>query len=635
MIIYKETIKDFLLDIKNDNLIFKICSALEHKKGIRPSEKEKDSWQSTLINMADELDSIENKNEQFILLEFVIPNHKKRIDVILIGSDNNYDNLAIIELKGWSKIESIENSKLLRPNTSYAFFGLSHPAYEIMDYFKILSDEYSDINQVYKIYPISYLPNYEAPLQNILNRKIYEDITSEVKIYWKTNKQQLIDFFQQKFQKAIDVDKVNFLDRLKYKPSLSLLEHAHSKFEDINLIGSQRTVFETIASIIDINKNTNKKTAFIISGPAGSGKSIIAFKLLLKLIANGYHTRLMIPGIEFREAIKKQFSKMSFTEKISGAYAKSFCDYAIIDEAHKATANGTTKQFYETLLRNNKNVILFLDDLQVINKKGITKKQFIDIATSSTHNFACVQLELEEQFRNAGDATYIDWLKHMIFNEQNNQIMFIPDKFNFTILPGKQFNKQYQEMYELENVRLVSFWTQRWDVTHLINGMPKATVKIADFLYTWNPNNEFLKKVKENNLIPSKELYKLCEKDNFLINKKGFQYIAYFNTIQGSEFDYIFVHIPKLFFLNQNNELDVNFNYLKDEHGNIIEEMRSQLWSLKNINDDKEQKEKQELNKLYWKNRLFICLTRATKGAYVYFEDEKLEKYFRQKVGNN
>lgn len=59
--------------------------------------------------------------------------------------------------------------------------------------------------------------------------------------------------------------------------------------------------------------------------------------------------------------------------------------------------------------------------------------------------------------------------------------------------------------------------------------------------------------------------------------------------------------------------------------------LKCDLW--KKIKDKNELNRKIELNKLYFKNRLFICLTRGTKGAYVYFEDKKLEEYFKNSLG--
>ncbi len=345
-------------------------------------------------------------------------------------------------------------------------------------------------------------------------------------------------------------------------------------------------------------------------------------------------TKLIIPGIEFRESIqeifKNNFNNNTLVEKIYGAYSKLNSNYVIIDEAHKTTANGTCKQFYNELLSSKtNNIIAFIDDLQVINKKGFTKKELIDLAT--LHNFECVDLRLNEQFRNAGDASYVEWLKKWIFSndDENTQEYFVPNIYDFKILDSNKFNFMYKEMYEKHNVRLVSFWTQQWEYKKLDNNNNIIkTVKIGNTNYAWNPNDAWYKKAKsEIGNLPS-EIYNLCFNKNFILDKKGYEYIAYFNTIQGSEFEYIFVHIPKLFYLNDNNELDVDLSQL------IMEEMKTQVWST-NIKDKEEIIRRTKLNKLYFLNRLFICLTRGTKGTYVYIEDQKLRKWLEDKILKN
>lgn len=628
MIIYKENIQKFIEDCLRDDLVFKIRAELKHKKGIIPSKKEEDSWKTTLKSITKELDCIKNKDKQYILLEFVIPNHRKRIDVILVGSDNKHKNMAIIELKGWSEIELVDNSKLLKVNASYGYYGLEHPAYEIWDYYDILKNQYSNINDIFKLYPITYLPNFTSPSTNPLLDKKYDDILNKIDVYSKSSKNELIDFLKQKFKNAVDTKDVNFLNSLEYKPSKSFIEHAKQNFANIELRGSQRNVFDIISTTININKQNNKKTLYIISGAAGSGKSVIAFKLLAKLMSMGEHTTLMIPGIEFRNSLISIFKDNDLSTKIHGAYSKAKCNYAIIDEAHKASSQGTTKQFYNELFKSTNNVIVFLDDMQVINKKGMSKSELIDI--SEKYNYAVIDLRLEEQFRNGGDASYIEWLKKMLYNEEDNgQAIFITNYYEFNVLDEDEFNSTYKKMYETNNVRMVSFWTQTWDIHSLDeNNKIRKTVKVGNSYYAWNPNNQWLSKFKQNNpkfQIP-KEIYSLCEKVNFITQKKGYEYIAYFNTIQGSEFEYIFVHIPKLFFLNEKHEIDVNIEELH------LREMQSQIWSTKNIKNIHEKIQKEKLNKLYFLNRLFVCLTRGTKGTYVYIEDENLKKYFQSKI---
>lgn len=169
---------------------------------------------------------------------------------------------------------------------------------------------------------------------------------------------------------------------------------------------------------------------------------------------------------------------------------------------------------------------------------------------------------------------------------------------------------------------MLSFWTQTWDIDNLDeNDLPNRNVKIGNSYYAWNPNWQWLEKLRINNkeVKISSKLKKLCEEDNFNSIKKGKEYIAYFNTVQGSEFENVFVHIPNLFFWNlEEQKLDVDINKLD------MREMKTQIWSLKNIKNVEELKKREELNKIYFKNRLLVNLTRATKEVYLFVEDENL-----------
>lgn len=318
----------------------------------------------------------------------------------------------------------------------------------------------------------------------------------------------------------------------------------------------------------------------------------------------------------------KNFSQLRTSDFIKGANSRIISDVIIIDEAHKATGQDNAHVFYDRIFRNTKKIVIALiDDYQVINKKGITKDELIDKAIKS--NFNIQKLELTEQFRNGGDASYTNWLKKMIYNEKDNhQEKFVSHFFDFKVLNGDDFNNLYNDMYDKHNIRMVSFWTQTWNINIL-----KPTVKIGDYKYIWNPNWQWLDKYKYNGNHVDKQLFDLCKNKNFNLDKKGKQYIGYFNTIQGYEFEYIFVHIPKLFFLNEKGEIDVDLSQL------AMSEMSSQIWSINNCKKN-QRENKSGLNKHYFLNRLFVNLTRGTKGCSVYIEDDNLKSFFVSKLIN-
>ncbi len=618
MIIYKETIKDFIRDCNNDEIVAMIKKCLLERRGWVASPKEELSW-NTLKTVSKDLEKLEEKDKQFILLEFVIRDSRKRIDVILVGKDKRGNkNLAIIELKGWSKIDLYGETNLLDPHLSYGI--QNHPSTEANDYRYILENMYSQISEEFKLYSYSYLPNYKPTSTNVLHDRRFEDILSLSNAYCRNDVDDFVQELLTKFEREINNKDVEFLNDLSYKPSLTFKEHMERECESIRLLGSQNVAYERFKYFIENLQSKNKRTLFIVSGGAGSGKTIVALKMMIYLRSKGMRSNMIIPGPEFREAIKKMNHKFAAEEFIMGAKYDKKYEYVIIDEAHKATGRDSAYIFYSRILKNiSKVAVTLIDNKQVVNKKGITKDQLKELA--SQNNYDIVEFDLQEQFRNGGDTSYINWLNHMLYNEDNGQELFYTNFYDFDVLDEKVFNQKYKDMYDSHNVRLVSFWTQTWDLNSL-----NPNVVIGSSKYTWNPNWIWLDKYKKNNK-PTKEIINLSTNMNFILDKKGYQYIGYFNTVQGNEFDYIFVHVPRLFYLNKNNQIDVDISQLD------MTEMKSQVWSTKSIKDKKEKEEKIKLNKIYFINRLFVNLTRGTKGTYVYIEDEKLRDYFKKSYG--
>ncbi len=622
MIIYKNSINGFIEDCESDEITSKILFSLKHKRGLNigASLKERESWK-TLKRVSKILADLDNKENQFVLLEFVIRDSFKRIDLMILGKDkNDKKNLAIIELKGWSQIQTYGDTLLLSPNVSYG--PCNHPSDEAYTYYFILTNMYTEIND-FNIVCYSYLPNYQYKTQNVLKEKRFSEIINLCNAYCKNDNDEFKYILKTHFSNDILEQEIDRFDSLEYKPSKSFKEHMKDECNSLKLIGSQNIAYYRFVELMNEFEKQNKKVIFLVSGSAGSGKTIVAFKMMTYLRSLGNKSYLILPGPEFRDAIKKMHVNKTSVDFIRGADSFLKADNLIIDEAHKATGRDAANIFYQRIIDNtNKCIVAFIDNQQVVNKKGISKNELREIAAQKS--WAIVELNLLEQFRNGGDISYIDWLKNILFDVDNEQEFFSNDFFDFRILNEKDFNEKYKYMYEKDNVRMVSFWTQTWNLNSL-----DPNIKIGDSLYSWNPNWKWLEKYKSNGNKTTKQLERLCNTLNFNKDKKGSQYIGYFNTVQGYEFDYVFVHIPKLFYLDENNKINVDINQLD------MSEMKSQIWATKNIKNIEEKTKKENLNKLYFLNRLFVNLTRGTKGAYVYIEDKKLEQYIKSKLLNN
>ncbi len=626
MIIFKSTISRFNKLCKSANhdlLISEIKQNMKNKIGRGVSDSEERSWRVTLVKLSKYFKEVKNSSKQYILLEFKIPFSQKRIDIILLGSSGKKQNLMIIELKGWSESFVTDLPSQVKINSKYVY--ANHPAIEAEEYKFLLTQQFSDINKKFNsIEAVALLPNYIKSNTDALYDKKFDDVMSKIALYHKNNVSDLIKNINTKFNSPTKKILVDYLDKLEYKPTKLFKEILKTHHDDIKLFGSQKTVYEIIINTIDKYYENKDKVLITISGAAGSGKTVIALKVLSYIFTNKKLTaKLQLPGPEFRESVKKTFVKNIFNNMISGSYSKSEQDIIILDEAHKQRGHGSAKQFYNELFNNQKFIIALIDDNQVINKKGYTKKQILNKAEVA--GFKTVELLLKEQFRNNGDATYISWLENWIFDKENNQKIHVNGngKMHFEVLDETTFTNLYKDLYEKENTRIVSFWTQPWNAELDQKGMPKRKIKIGSEYYCWNVNEYWIKALQKFcNLKPSSEFKQKLIKKNFNSDKKGWQYVGYFNTLQGAEFNNIFVHLPKLFFLNEQNKLDVNLEELD------FTDMKTQVW----MKNKKPNPEKVTENKRYFLNRLIVNLTRGTKRCFVYCEDKKLDKWLRAKV---
>ena len=125
----------------------------------------------------------------------------------------------------------------------------------------------------------------------------------------------------------------------------------------------------------------------------------------------------------------------------------------------------------------------------------------------------------------------------------------------------------------------------------------------------------------------NKEVLKLAkDRKLFLLGEPNSRFIAYYNHVQGFEFENIFVYIP---------------NILTFEEGKIIfhrervpENVRAlQLFS-EPISNSKylRGRDPYELNKRFFLNRVKVLMTRGTEATHIYAEDDALNEYICSKI---
>ncbi len=181
----------------------------------------------------------------------------------------------------------------------------------------------------------------------------------------------------------------------------------------------QVIAYDTVLSLVKRGLGSHEKHAVIIQGGPGTGKSVIALKLLADLSDLQKHAEYATGSSAFTQTLRKLVggdSKRFFNYFMSyGATKSGSIDVLIMDEAHrirektgypfKATGNPQV----EDLLNACKVGVFLLDDLQVVRPKEIGRSAFI---REHAERMGCVvhEMKLQTQFRCAGsEPSSVGW----------------------------------------------------------------------------------------------------------------------------------------------------------------------------------------------------------------------------------
>ena len=634
MIIYDSSVKDFIKNSKSPlQLAAIIRKNLLEKFGIKVAENEQRSWTRSLPKIANLL--IQSKNDhRKVLIEFNIPCSKKRVDFIILGKNkNNKPSAWIVELKQWSQVTEVQWNEF-----RVSKYIDSHPSFQAKDYQEIINEQMG-LRKLVDVKASAYLHNMKNK-NNALFKGEYQDILNKAYLYIQNEQKNLKNSI--KFHTIIKNGNkaFSYFKDMKWTPTKKFQDIVKEDFKSIELIGSQKLIYEKIEKFIKKGKHSNKLT-FLISGDPGSGKTIIAFKLLNLLVLElKMNIQMMLPGQELRAAFKKQLYSKALSNNISGSTIWKDFDAAIIDEGHKAIAINKGLINYQRNYEKLKFAIIFIDDDQVINRKGVTKQEVKEIAQKNNHKV--YEYNVEENFRNNGERQLLDWIDTNFYNrkitfgdveyQQENYVNKNQNYKLYSYKNAKDFTNSYFKVRK-ENIstRIVSFWSQSFYIGPADkNGFPKPTLFIGKEGFIWNPNEEWKKTLNDNNVEHFKNYNKEVKRfaknrDLFLTGNPHERFIAYFNHIQGYEFKNIFVYIPKVF-TYENQEIIFHRNRL-------AKEVRiSQTWSLNSTSKGLKNQDPYLLNKKYFLNRLKVMLTRGTSSTHVFAEDKKLNDYINQKI---
>lgn len=618
MIVYNDTKKQFVDDVKNSEIADKILACVRERGLNAGQDKEYISWENSMQFMRNIVDDKDIDDEVRIAIEYNIPLTSKRVDFIIYGSDSNRkDSVVIVELKQWQEAEIVaeDMTYCVRTNVGKVNNIVCHPSYQAYSYARFLRNYSQTItdNDI-AIIPCAYLHNYKPEKRYVLDSPIYREWTEEAPFFIKNQVSEFSSFVKKYVsKKSSNGDLLYFIDNGRIKPTKALQDTLVSMVKgnkEFILLDEQAVIYDMCLKTMAQCKKDGKKRTIIIEGGAGTGKSVLAVNLLMEFISQSlnasYVTKNSAPRNAFLEILTHSDAKQIVDIKslfrspfnLSNLSANLY-DCLIIDEAHRLVKKMYGDWNGENQVKECINAsllsIFMLDEDQAITTKDIGSVAEIEewckkLGSRVIHT---EETKLVSQFRCNGSDAYIQFLDNLLQrNEEQVSVDLTELNYDFKIFdtPQEMHDALYQKNLIDNKSRMVAGYCYDWNVK---NNRGDWDIVIGTFKAKWN--------LKDDSI--------------WAINPNSFEEVGCIHTAQGLEFDYVGVIIGKdLTYNNETGKVETHQSAISKD------DKSSGIRTLKNT---------QEARRLIL-NTYKTLLNRGQKGCYVYCEDDDLRKYMKK-----
>lgn len=621
MIVYKATKADFIKHVDNDEISIAIERAYNRRIG-KVKNSEKRAWKNSMLYMYKALNIPQIPDDATVAIEYRIPATSMRIDFILAGLDkSDKKNVVIIELKQWEEIDEVpDEDGIVKTFINKGKVRTTHPSYQAWTYSCAIEDynEGVEKNKI-ALHPCAYLHNYVKRENDPLTSQIYSNYLEKAPVYTQGEVIKLREFIARYVYKGDNEKALYDIEGGRIRPSKSLQDALKLMLdgnEEFKLMDNQKVVFEKIRKTVFKKMLSGKKNVFIIKGGPGTGKSVLAINLLVKLNSAGYVTQYVSKNSAPREVYQVKL-KGNYTQKYIGSLFKgSGCfidsqkdeiDVLLVDEAHRLNEkSGIFKNKGENqikeIINSAKLSVFFIDEEQRVTLSDIGSIDEIRrLAKEAGANV--LEDELTAQFRCNGSDGYLNWIDDVL--ELKNTANF--DGFDFD--------------YEIEVVDNPSEMREKILEKNKVNNKARL---LAGYCWDWiskgNYNNYDIVFPEYN----FKMKWNLTSKEPWAIGKNSVNEIGCIHTCQGLEFDYVGVIIGEDLRYENNRVISDFSKRAKTDQS---------LKGIKKLYKNDKEKALEKADEII-KNTYRVLMTRGMKGCYIYCVDKELQKYIKDRINN-
>lgn len=622
MLVYQATKREFMDDVEADAIADHITAAFERKLH-RANPAEVTSWRNSMEYMYKVLNTPAVPDGCGVAIEFSVPYTSSRIDFLLTGRQNGArDAAVIVELKQWQALEALPaKDGVVRTFVGGAHRETAHPSYQAWSYARMIEDYNEAVRRAeIELVPCAYLHNYrESPMHDPLRDPAYLEYLERAPAFCSGDALKLRDFICRHITHADDGQVLYHIESGKLRPSKSLQDALSGMLagnDEFVMIDDQKVIFESAVALALEARRTGEKHVMIVRGGPGTGKSVVAVNLLVRLTAE----EMTAQYVSKNSAPRNVYSTL-LRGKHKATYIKNLfrgpgkfhehtgdpLDALVIDEAHRLNeksglyGNEGENQIKE-IIAASRFSIFFIDESQRVTIKDIGTVS--DIHTHAKAARAHIhEAELRSQFRCNGSEGYLTWLDDVLgIRPAEEDVADLDYDFQVFDDPNAMHAAIEKRNRAANKARVVAGYCWEWPTGAARANPDHHDVVITEhgYAHSWN----------------------LTSTDTWAIDAGSVDQVGCIHTCQGLEFDYVGVIVGDDMRLDDGR---VVTDYTKRAKTDAA---LKGIKSLAKVDPERAARIADELIR----NTYRVLMTRGMRGCYVFCTDPALADHLRSRM---
>lgn len=626
MIIYAETRGNFLEDVDLNRLERRLVDGFERQTGSVPADRT--VWANEYARFASALRRARVDDDMQVAIEYhVSAAGRSRIDVLLAGNDGERDKGVVLELKAWSEVDVSDVPELVW--SPYGGGRLAqHPCLQAGKYKGLILRFNADIrDKGVDIHSAAYLFNLARRHPEPLEDPRYRHIIDESQLFLADDAEELSRFIEKHVRHRSQHDVLFLLEKGRIIPAPALVERVARMLdgnEEFDLLDTQNEAFQVIRHAIAGVATAAKRQVFIVHGGPGTGKSVIAVRLLAEVLASKRLGFFIAPNKAFRDTLVEQLARGSrdYREDGQALFQSSWSfhtadfmkdrlhEVLVVDEAHRLKDEAYQyrgESMVEDMVRAARISVFFLDETQRVQWNDSGSESRIREAARKFKAQVHPPFTLTAQFRCGGSDGYLNWLDDVLqIRPTGNFDNWADDQYDFRVFDdATDLYRELKKRNADNKARLVAGYSWDWPTEGRQRRGHVKHVTVDGLSLPWNFSGE-----------------------NWATAADGIDQVGCVHTCQGVEFDWLGVLIgPDLGFENGRIVGD------PDRRAKTDSSLKGWKKALREAKGDAAAKEA-VLAKVQAiiKNTYKVLLSRGRKGCFVWCADEGLREYLRERL---